>query len=511
MKNFNHFFTTAFILISLNLNAQTNGVDPNFGDEGMVKTDINGKFDDATDIYILDNGKILAAGNSMVGSHYEFAVAQFLSDGTLDESFGESGFATIEFSTFHCLVKAITVQEDGKIILVGNYDNNYYTDPAIARFNEDGTIDTTFGVDGLVKFDLSAQFDDFNDVVVQPDGKIVVAGSSYKYGTDDFLLVRFNEDGSTDNSFGVDGFVYSDFDETEDVIYSVLLQKDKKILVSGYSGYGSVYFAAARYLENGLLDPTFSIDGKITIESGSRADKSYSMAFQSDSSIVLAGNHHAGATDEYMFARISTFGVLDNTFGTGGILYISTLNATDIIKDVVVQSDDKIVACGSRNNEAVFVRVTRNGALDNTFGVDGILMLAEADNTNILNALAITADNFVIGAGSANQDDYSDFLLLQINVDIQSSIHNTNGVIVSDNIYPNPAKNNITIKLNTEFGNLQEIGIYSLNGEEVYSQRHVSSQHSISITLPSQLQPGLYFVNLKYEKGNTSTKIQIIK
>lgn len=73
-----------------------------------------------------------------------------------------------------------------KIILVGNYDNNYYTDPAIARFNEDGTIDTTFGVDGLVKFDLSAQFDDFNDVVVQPDGKIVVAGSSYKYGTDDF-------------------------------------------------------------------------------------------------------------------------------------------------------------------------------------------------------------------------------------------------------------------------------------------------------------------------------------
>ena len=128
-----------------------------------------------------------------------------------------------------------------------------------------------------------------------------------------------------------------------------------------------------------------------------------------------------------------------------------------------------------------------------------------------MNALAITADNFVIGAGSANQDDYSDFLLLQINVDIQSSIHNTNGVIVSDNIYPNPAKNNITIKLNTEFGNLQEIGIYSLNGEEVYSQRHVSSQHSISITLPSQLQTGLYFVNLKYEKGNTSTKIQVIK
>lgn len=511
MKNFNYYFTATLFLITLNLTAQTNGIDLSFGEEGMVKTDINGKFDDATDIYILDNGKILVGGNSMVGSHYEFAVAQFLSDGTLDETFGESGFATIEFSTFHCLVKAITVQQDGKIILVGNYDNNYYTDPAIARFNEDGTIDTSFGEDGLVKFDLSAQFDDFNDVAVQADGKIVVAGSSYKYGTDDFLLVRFNEDGSTDNSFGVNGFVYSDFDETEDVIYSVLLQKDNKILVSGYSGYGSVYFAAARYFENGLLDPTFSIDGKITIESGSRADKSYGMAFQSDSSIVLAGNHHAGATDEYMFARISKNGVLENTFGTGGILYISTLNAADIIKDIVVQSDDKIVACGSRDNEAVFLRISRNGALDNTFGVDGILMMDETENTNILNALAITSENIVIGAGSADQDDYSDFLLLQINVDIQSSIQDPNGIIVSDNIFPNPAKSNITIKLNTGFGNLQEIGIYNLNGEIVYSQRIKSNQASIDIALPSHLQTGIYFVNLNYERGNTSTKIQIIQ
>ena len=511
MKNLNHYLTLSLIILCTGVFAQTNGVDINFGDNGLVKTDINGKFDDATDIVMVENGNIIAAGNSMVGSHFEFYIAQYYSNGELDETFGNSGFATIDFSTFHCLVKAITVQNDGKIIVVGNYDNNYYTDPAIARFNEDGTIDTTFGNQGLIQFDLSAQFDDFNDVVVQPDGKILVVGSSFKFGSDDFLLVRFLEDGTLDESFGDDGFVYTDFDETEDVIYSVLLQKDKKILVSGYSGYGSTYFAAARYLENGLLDPTFSIDGKVTMSSGSRVDKSYGMTFQSDSSFVLAGTHHAGAIDEYMFVRIDKNGSLDNTFGAGGMIYLPTLNAADKITDVIVQADDKIVACGSRNNEAVFVRLTKNGTTDDTFGDNGILMLPEEDGTNILNALLMNSENTIIAAGSTDQDDYSDFLLMQINVDIQTTALDQQLVYVSENIYPNPAKNVITIQYSNLNNQLEALKIYSLSGELIYNTFLENNSGSVVVNIPESVESGTYIVNMIYNDRITASKLQIIK
>lgn len=511
MKNFNHCLTLTFILFCSNVFAQTNGIDLTFGDNGMVKTDINGKFDDATDIFILDNGKIIAAGNSMVGSHYEFYVAQYSADGTLDESFGNSGFATIEFSTFHCLVKALTVQENGKIIVVGNYDNNYYTDPVIARFNSDGSIDTAFGENGLLKFDLSAQFDDFNDVVVQPDGKILVVGSSYKYGTDDFLLVRFLEDGSLDETFGVDGFVYTDFDDTEDIIFSVLLQKDNKIIVSGYSGYGSVYFAAARYLENGLIDPSFSADGKVTLSSGSRVDKSYGITFQSDSSIVLAGTHHAGATDEYMFARIDKYGTPDITFGAGGIVYLPTLNAADKLTDVIAQPDDRIVASGSRNNDAVFVRLTKNGSPDNTFGDAGILKVAEADGTNILNSIVMNSENTIIACGTANQDDYSDFLLMQINFDIQSSVEPLSSNAGTHLIYPNPASDWLNVRPDNAAGSLQEVVITNITGQVVYSEKPNLFDDTFGIKLSSDLPAGNYIVNMVCTNGIQSSKLQIIK
>ncbi len=511
MKIFNYLLTAAMICSTANAFAQTSGIDLSFGEDGIASSDINGKFDDATDLVVLPDGDILVAGNSMAGSHYEFMVSRFNSDGSVDESFGENGNATIEFSTFHCLVKAMAVQEDGKIVLVGNYDNNYYTDPAIARFNSDGTIDTGFGGTGFIKLDLSAQFDDFNDVVIQPDGKILVAGSSYKYGTDDFLLVRFLSNGSFDEDFGNDGFVYTDFSTSQDIIYSLLLQADKKIVVSGYSGPGSFYFAAARYFENGLLDPTFSIDGKMTIGSGSTADKCFGMAMQSDSSFILAGNHHSGAIDQHMIARIDKFGILDPTFGTAGVSYINSAAAADLINDVTVQPDNKIVLCGVRDGNAAFIRLNKNGLVDNTFGTDGIITPDPDLGALTLRSIVISDDASVIACGSVDQDDYSDFMLMKITVDIASAISNPVSAIKEIRLYPNPAVDQIQIEMNAASDDLQLLMITDMNGRVIYQEEMNSSNYTHIIHLPASIRSGSYLLTAFTKNGTTTSVFQVVK
>jgi uncharacterized delta-60 repeat protein len=303
------------------------------------------------------------------------------SAGTLDSSFGTSGTVTTDFDSYSSLI-GLAIQPDGKVVIAGTSGSDF----ALARYNPDGTLDTSFGTDGEVTTDFTTS-DGANSLVLQPDGKIVVAGQAWDstISGHDFAVVRYNADGSLDTGFGTDGMVHTDFGGGS-TANSIVLQPDGKMIVAGYAFSTSTNddFALARYDTDGSLDSTFGDGGKLTTDFGGSWDHSWfgsydsanSVALQSDGKIVVAGeafkNNGPNNYIDMALARYDTDGSLDSTFGDGGKLIVDS-GSSDAARELAVQADGKIIVAGiavDGNGAAGFVVASLNsdGTLNTGFG-----------------------------------------------------------------------------------------------------------------------------------------------
>ena len=211
-----------------------------------------------------------------------------LSAGHLDPSFGVGGKVTTTFGSSQSVAaNGMAVQSDGKIVVAGYTNTAGNFDFALARYNEDGSLDTSFDGDGKVTTDFGKSSVAFS-MALQADGKIVVAGYVFGGGQTDFALARYNSDGTLDTSFDGDGKLTTDFGTSFDVSTSLALQADGKIVVVGYAGdNNNIHFALARYNEDGSLDTSFDGDGKLTTDIEGYTE---SVALQADGKIVVIGN-----------------------------------------------------------------------------------------------------------------------------------------------------------------------------------------------------------------------------
>jgi len=263
-------------------------LDISFDGDGMVTTDINSSYDKSHAVAIQADGKIVVAGFS-IDQINDFAVVRYNIDGSLDTSFDDDGMVTTNFNN-GSQGNDIAIQPDGKIVVVG-----YFTDPAspdfaLVRYNTNGSLDTSFDGDGMVTTALSIHDDDGYDVAIQPDGKIVVAGWSDTDSGPNFALVRYKTNGSLDTSFDGDGIVTTDFGS-----YckgrALSIQPDGKIVVAGTSYGLSAAFAVARYNTDGTLDTSFDGDGMVvTTDFGGYGGEGHALSIQSDGKIVVAGS-----------------------------------------------------------------------------------------------------------------------------------------------------------------------------------------------------------------------------
>lgn len=221
--------------------------------------------------------------------------------GELDMAFGNQGRVTTDFFGESDIAFAVASQSDRKIVVGGHCGSSSLgTHFALARYNADGTRDKRFGVHGRVFTNVSGGvFDQISALAIQPDGKIVAAGLAQlqsgpaKYG---FATVRYNGDGALDETFGLGGIVITDFGELEDLAHAIAIQPDEKILVAGSTGRFSAFasqFAMARYLPDGRLDPAFGVDGKVTTPVGDGLSEIKSLAVQPDGKIVAVGRTYA--------------------------------------------------------------------------------------------------------------------------------------------------------------------------------------------------------------------------
>ena len=370
-------------------------------DAGKVITKI-GEVGYASAVLTQSDGKIVAVGAAGGTSDKDFAVVRYNKDGSLDTTFAGTGIVRTNIAgriRSTEWVRGAAIQTDGKIVVAGY--TSTYGDPAYAvalvRYNQDGSLDSSFGGAGIVTTSDSIKNYFINGIKIQSDGKIVVAGAAdlYTRTTPDrgTLLIRYNTDGTIDRGFGRDGVI---IDTSTLGASGVALQTDGKILIAGAKEYKgnstSNVFALARYDSTGNLDTTFAGTGIVTTEIGTEigsSDSATALALQADGRILVAGVTYSGASsNDFALVRYMSNGSLDSSFGVGGKLKTDFSRESDLAYALAVQPNGKILLAGSamslRSNPMPFpgfysaanidfavVRYNSDGAIDTSFGVNG--------------------------------------------------------------------------------------------------------------------------------------------
>jgi uncharacterized delta-60 repeat protein len=404
---------------------------------------------------------------------------------------------------------ASVLQTDGKIVVGGGASPpgvNTTGSFIMARYNTNGTLDASFGVNGLVHTQI-ANGGTFYAMEIQPDGKIIAVGSINTPSSIIATIARYDSYGNLDSTFGTNGIVETATNPLECQFTSVGLQPDGKILAAGNTIFDSYInhtcFLLVRYLSNGSLDPSFGNNGIDTTGKLGLKSFSFGMNLLSDGKILLAGSRK-DPVGGFSIARYNQNGGLDPTFGTGGMVSTAIGNPLkDLGRAMTVQQDGKILVTGPvypivGEPQLGLARYTADGTLDSLFGTNGIVNVDLGYNLNYGDGIVLQPDgNILVSAQWAVTDAVNKFAVARfIGGDFPV------GVPVSIEprlvkIYPNPASDYIRIETTTLLSK-RNLSIYNDEGEEVLNLPETGCKMIVDI---SKLSNGVYYIKLTGSEG----------
>jgi uncharacterized delta-60 repeat protein len=397
--------------------AAAGDLDPTFGGDGRVSTHVEVRFAGANAVALQADGKVVAAGTASSNDTSSLALVRYDADGSLDPAFGGHGRITLTIGNGNCVEgNAVAIQSNGKIVVAGRSGcrNGRF---AVARFETDGTLDPTFGGDGVVTTRFGGPRCDAGafGVAIQGDGSIVAAGQANCRDAR-FAAARYGADGALDPTFGGDGRVTTDVARDWDVASAVSVQADGTIVLAGTASIetGRSRFGVTRYEADGSLDTTFGGDGIVTTPPRDCIAQGKAVAVQTDGKIVVAG--FDGCIDRFALARYRVGGHLDASFGTGGVVTTSFRCPQSDAEGVAVQPDGSIVVAGwavcEAHRDLVFrfaaARYGSDGALDPGFGSSGTVLTPYACDA-MGHAVALQPDGAIVVAGGLLCDVGSKF------------------------------------------------------------------------------------------------------
>jgi uncharacterized delta-60 repeat protein len=496
-KPISSFLTLFFIFNSNALFSQAGSLDSSFGTNGRIITDINSGVDSAFSVAIQSNGKIVVAGTSFnTGSANDFSVVRYNTNGSLDTTFGGDGKVTTALGTLDDFGRSVAIQSDGKIVVVGTNRVSISTTATrllfgIVRYNSDGSLDTTFDVDGIVTVDIGDGNDNANSVAIQDDGKIVVSGSSINGSTTTYTTIRLNRNGSLDTSFSTDGKIMTLVSSNSNLGRVCAIQSDGKIVVGGSANSGlNANFGVVRYNTDGTLDTTFSSDGKALIPMIAVNNDNMGMVIQPDGKIVLGGNTStpgANPTFDFAVARFNSDGSADTTFDLDGKQSTPIGAAGDVGNCVALQADGKIIVGGYSfngvNEDFALIRYNTNGSLDTNFDLDGKVTAAFGGIEDVAYSVAVQADGKIILVGKNS----GDFAIMRFNASNNLSNNIDYEVLDRVKLYPNPSNNLLTIEVTQD----TSINLFDSLGKIIFSKNLSPSNNQVDV---QTLGNGLYFI-----------------
>ncbi len=456
--------TAGALLIAIHVNSQNHqGLDPSFGHSGLAFIKFQNKSTTGLSMALQLDGKVICGGGNINGA----VIARYNSNGSPDESFGS--FGVIDIPSLEA-VNNIIVQPDGKILIAGCQ---------IMRLMPDGTVDHSFGNMG--------QFmppDCANQMALQPDGKILVASSTPS--TFVMYLSRYLQDGEVDSTFGVNGI--STLDWYDGDCKALALLADGKIVTGGNGTDFSLVNNATdmlltRHLPNGRLDTTFNHTGRLNyIDFPKSVFYCYAMSAQSDGKLLVAGAYG----DIAFVLRFNINGTLDNTFGQQGLFQFAC--TTPFASSVLTFPDGRILFSGdTRWDNFVLARIKADGSsLDSTFGHNGIILTNPAGGTyNVLAATVIQPDGKILGIGEGSDN----MTTVRYLADAPTAIGAAPAASpVRFTIFPNPTTTMATITSSTE--SIAGAELIAADGKVAKQFRFIPAQ-SVEIALQG-IPTGLY-------------------
>ncbi len=397
-------------------------LDSSFGTAGAVTTNFgwSGYLSAGRALLRQPDGKLVIAGRGW-NSDPCFALARYDADGSLDPSFGDNGrvltvFGAEDFSSgYDAGVYGLVQQSDGKLVAAGRAENEYYgVDIALARYNTDGSLDHTFGSAGRVRMSFTG-YDYIAAIALQLDGKVVVAGYSMSDDGLDILLARFQSDGSLDPTFGIGGRSVFDLGGA-DHGHALVIQSDGKLVVAGVRDELSASsILLARYTTVGLLDASFGNGGVATTAIGAGTwSEAAALVQQSDGKFVAVGHTATSSRTDFAVLRFEADGSMDAGFGIGGIA-ITSLADSSAAYDVLQQPDGRLVAAGYASfggganevHDFAAVRYNPDGTLDVSFGAAGIATTDVVAPNDEAHALIQQPDGALVLGGVASTGQFS--------------------------------------------------------------------------------------------------------
>ncbi|MFK8030204.1 MAG: LamG-like jellyroll fold domain-containing protein, partial [Gammaproteobacteria bacterium] len=392
--------TEAYDTVSISVNAVNNA--PTFSVGDGVVTDFTSSVSDfAADLLQQDDGSLIVVGTSNDGAGTLTTLTRYLPDGSIDTSFGSLGRVTNAFGPSDSIF-AGSLQTDGRILVSGSTDSDSF----IARFNADGSIDTTFGTGGLFLIDLSPTSGDvLRSITVQEDGRIVAVGESFISGSEQMSVVRLNADGTLDTTFNGTGTRLLDIDTDDDVLDAVTIDSEGRIVAAGFSTDAtSRNVAVLRFNTDGSLDTTFNGTGIYQNDVSSGGSDSATTVAIDDFGRIVIGGTTIGDSSDSLAMRLLENGSLDNSFNGTGVNIITAGTPFEGVEDLVLQDDGRIVLVGnaytpSGINDVSVIRLTESGVLDASFDGDGLVRLPIGTATDQASAVVIDSVGNIVVAG----------------------------------------------------------------------------------------------------------------
>lgn len=506
--------------------SQAGSLDPTFATAGQYVQDF-GAQDNLTKVRVQDDGKIVAVGTALSpGFAGQLLVIRLNPDGTLDNTFNGSG--TLVITAYNeSYAYDLFFQPDDKMVVVGTRaDVNFQFSMLAMRLNADGTMDNTFGTGGFSEHEISTG-DDFAYAVAPLDnGQMLLAGTALDGSfNSEPVIVRLNADGSIDNTFGTNGVAALPVTHQDNKFWSVGLQSDGSIVASGHidqglTGGGQFNFdvLVARFTSSGVLDATFgnagTVEKPISVELNESAQ---SMVIDQDDAVLLGG--YTTLPDfsfDAFVMKLEADGADATTFGTNGLTTFNNA-VQDVFYGIALQPDGKILTCGTSGGfffdprDQLVARFTSAGTLDNTFSGDGFALDNVAGNFDEANAITLQADGKIVTAGKANTATLNDASVFRYLNDINTMIDEST---LNDQlrVFPNPAAagSQIALALDRMMPGTPTVRLFDARGAEVAL---ASSKAPFVpwrvLKLPTDLAAGIYTVRVSDGHSVFSTLLTV--
>jgi uncharacterized delta-60 repeat protein len=477
------YFYSIIYIISFNAFSQNWGLDQDFNTVGYNATNIivNGD-DNAKCLAIQNDGKILTAGIGL-------SIVRHNSNGTLDTSFNGIGY-TLPYGNNTSLneINQILIKPDNKILVIGTiYTSRHFL--YLAQYNSNGSLDTTFGSGGRKNVDIgSVVYFSVENALLTTDDKILICSNSY-VSNGNFALIRCNNTGSLDTTFGNTGIITVDGNDS-DGTGKIIMRSDGKILLSGNSNSNPISGSFRQHVlmlfnQDGTFDTSFGNNGKVfTTFNVNNTQIIQSVILLDNNKIIIGGCIQESLSNQldFFLSKFNSDGTIDTTFGDNGKSIIDfnefhdSQSSNDFIFKLVFQNDGKIIATGytssvvTNENKFALARLTSSGVLDSTFGTNGKIVAPIYGFNDVIYDANIQNDGKIVVCGSTKINSL-DRTYVAARFTPNSTLATPN-IIDSDTqiqIYPNPVKDIITINSLAiqNWNDVSSISIYNVDGKEL--------------------------------------------